>query len=132
MIVWKDEYSIGVEHIDNQHRHLVEIANKAYDVLENQFYTDKYDKIAEILDELKGYTVLHFRDEEELMTNLKYKKFLSHKVEHDDFINKVKSIDLEKVDLNQEKYLLDIVNFIVDWLVSHIIEKDKLITQDNL
>lgn len=130
MIKWKDEYSIGVERIDNQHKHLFEIANKAYEVLNNEFYTDKYDKIVEILNELEDYTIFHFKDEENLMKQLGYKKLLSHKVEHDDFINKIKSIDLEKVDYEQDKYLLDIFNFIVDWLVNHIIEKDKLITKN--
>lgn len=52
-----------------------------------------------------------------------------HKIEHKQFIDKIKSIDLNKVDIEQDKYLLDILNFIVDWLVKHILEKDKEIVK---
>lgn len=126
MIKWKDEYSVGVEKIDEQHKHLFEIANKVHEVLNNDFYTDKYDKIVEILKELEDYTVFHFNDEEEYMKQIGYKKFFTHKIEHEEFVQKIKNVDLGKVDCNQDKYLLDIMNFIVNWLVNHILEKDKL------
>lgn len=35
MLEWKEEYSIGVETIDQQHRQLFKIGNKIYDLLEN-------------------------------------------------------------------------------------------------
>ncbi len=130
MIKWKDEYSIGVDRIDDEHKQLVEIANKAYEVLNNDLYTDKYDKIVEILKELEDYTVFHFNDEEDYMQQVGYKKFFSHKIEHEEFIQKIKNVDLNKMDYNQDKYLLEIVNFIVDWLVKHILEKDKLIISE--
>lgn len=130
MIKWKDEYSIGVDRIDDEHKQLVKIANKAYEVLNNDLYTDKYDKIVEILKELEDYTVFHFNDEEDYMQQVGYKKFFSHKIEHDEFIQKIKNVDLNKMDYNQDKYLLEIVNFIVDWLVKHILEKDKLIISE--
>lgn len=126
MIKWKDEYSVGVEKIDEQHKRLFEIANEAYEILNNEFYTDKYDKIVEILKELEDYTVFHFNDEEEYMKQIGYKKFFTHKIEHEEFVQKIKNVDLGKVDCDQDKYLLDIMNFIVNWLVNHILEKDKL------
>lgn len=130
MIKWKDEYSIGIDRIDDEHKQLVKIANKAYEVINNDFYTDKYDKIVEILKELEDYTVFHFNDEEDYMQQVGYKKFFSHKIEHEEFIQKIKNVDLNKMDYNQDKYLLEIVNFIVDWLVKHILEKDKLIISE--
>ncbi|SFB35575.1 bacteriohemerythrin [Clostridium frigidicarnis] len=126
MIKWKDEYSVGVEKIDEQHKHLFEIANKVHEVLNNDFYTDKYDKIVEILKELEDYTVFHFNDEEEYMKQIGYKKFFTHKIEHEEFVQKIKNVDLGKIDCNQDKYLLEIMNFIVNWLVNHILQKDKL------
>lgn len=127
MITWKDDYSMGVEKIDNQHKHLVEIANKAYEVLKNDIYVDKFDKIVEILKELEDYTVYHFESEEEYMKEIGYDGYFLHKIEHKQFVEKIKSIDLNKVDVEQDKHLLEILNFIVDWLVKHILEKDKAI-----
>lgn len=129
MIKWREDYSLGVESIDQQHKHLIEIANRVYDALKNQFYVDKYDKIVEILKELKDYTIYHFDEEEKFMKEIGYEGYFMHKIEHQKFIEKVQAIDLEKIDEDQDKYLLDIFNFIADWLVKHILEKDKAITK---
>jgi len=127
MVHWKEEYVIGVELIDEQHKKLIEIANKVYELLKNDFLTDKYDRIVEVVEELANYTVFHLKSEEEYMLSIGYKKFLSHKVEHDEFIDKINSFDLSKIDESQEKHLIDILNFIITWIDEHIIQKDKLI-----
>lgn len=127
MIKWREDYSIGVESIDQQHKHLIEIAGRVYDALKNQFYVDKYDKIVEILKELEDYTIYHFGEEEKFMKEIGYEGYFMHKIEHQKFIEKIQSIDLENIDEEQDKYLLDIFNFIADWLVNHILEKDKAI-----
>lgn len=128
MLKWKDEYLIGVSEIDDQHEELFNIANKAYSVLKNNYSIDKYDKIIMIIEKLKEYAIYHFKSEEEYMISINYKKFLSHKIEHDEFIKKVSNVDLKKVDDDQDKYLLEILNFIVEWTSEHILKKDKDIT----
>ncbi len=127
MIKWKEEYNIGIESIDNQHKKLFSIANEAYSLLRDEFCIDKYDKIVSILEELKDYTIYHFNSEEEYMTKIGYNKFFSQKIEHEYFISKFKEIDFNKIDVNQDKYILDILDFIIDWITNHIISKDKLI-----
>lgn len=127
MIQWKEEYSVGFSLIDEQHKKLFEIANRAYDLLKNELLIDKYDRIAEIISELQDYTVYHFKTEEEYMQSIGYKKFFSQKVAHNDFLEKMKNIDLNKIDDGQNEYLLGILDFVGDWLVYHIIKQDKLI-----
>lgn len=129
MLQWKEEYSLGLSSIDEQHKKLFEIANTAYDLLKDKLIIDKYDRIIEIIGELQEYTVYHFKTEEEYMQSIGYKKFLSQKAAHNDFLEKMQNIDLDKIDNNQNKYLLEILDFIGDWLVNHIIKQDKLITQ---
>lgn len=130
MIKWKEEYRIGVDQIDEQHKKLFEIANRAYKLLKNDFYYDKYDHIVEILTELKDYAIYHFQSEEEYMKSIAYRKFLSHKVEHDDFIEKINGVDLSVVDERQDENILELLNFIVNWIDGHILGRDKLITAD--
>ncbi|MCY6959412.1 bacteriohemerythrin [Clostridium brassicae] len=130
MIKWKDEFLTGIELIDNQHKKLFEIANRAYKLLKSDFFTDKYDRILEILEELKSYTKYHFKSEEEYMMSINYKKFFSQKMEHDAFIKKLDEVNLKDLDENQDKYLMDILEFIVDWIVNHILGKDKLINAE--
>lgn len=127
MIKWKEEYMLGVEHIDEQHKKLFDIAGRAYEVMKDDLVTDKYDQIVAILDELRDYTVYHFASEEEYMQKIGYKKFLSHKVEHNDFIEKIKNIDLDKVDEKQDKFILEILDFVVSWIDKHILGMDKMI-----
>ncbi|WP_054695810.1 bacteriohemerythrin [Syntrophomonas palmitatica] len=129
MIEWKTDYSIGVDEIDEQHKKLFEIANRAYILLKNELITDKYDQITAIFAELLDYTEYHFSFEEKYMTSIGYKKFLSHKVIHEDFVEKVKNIDLKQIDEDQDKHLMDILNFIVDWISEHILVQDKNITR---
>lgn len=127
LITWRDEFSIGVSEIDDQHRKLFDIANRAYTLLKNQLLVDKYDAIVAIIDELKEYTAYHFNYEQEYMARIGYKRLLSHKVLHDDFIEKINSINLNKIDEDQEQYLLDILDFVVKWIEGHILGQDKKI-----
>jgi hemerythrin len=50
---------------------------------------------------------------------------LSHKVEHDDFVNKFNNIDLKKIDEKQDDYIVEILEFIYKWIDEHILVKDR-------
>ncbi|MCM1988294.1 bacteriohemerythrin [Oceanirhabdus seepicola] len=125
MFVWKNEYEIGIEKIDNEHKKIFEIANKGYQLLENDFYVDKYDKILDIIDELKEYAQFHFSEEEDYLASIGYKKLFTHKMQHDYFIEKVSNINFKEVDANQDQYIIGILDFIVKWIKEHILDKDK-------
>lgn len=127
MILWKDEYGTGIQFMDEQHQKLFEIANKIYHLLKNDLITDKYQSIVDIISELQDYTHYHFQAEEKYMQSIGYAKFLSQKVAHNDFLEKMDEIDLTKIDDGQNQYLIGILNFVTDWLVEHIIKEDKLI-----
>lgn len=127
MIKWKDDYLLGIEIIDEQHKELFRIVERAYALLKNEFLTDKYDRIIAIIEDLKNYAVFHFKTEEEYMQKIGYRRLLSHKVQHDDFLEKVSKIDLESVDARQDQYLLDILEFALNWIDKHILQTDKMI-----
>lgn len=127
MYEMKEEYLVGVEMIDKQHEELFNIANEAYLLVKDEFVADKFDDIVAIIKRLKEYTIQHFRDEEAYMLSIRHKKLFSQKAEHEEFIEKINEIDFENMDRNQTQTLLDILEFLNDWLVHHILEKDKLI-----
>lgn len=127
MIKWKEEYKIGVEQIDNQHKRLFEIADEAYGILLDKYSIDKYDRIVEVINELKDYTVFHFRSEEDYMKKINYPGLSSQKKVHDEFIEKINSVDLEQIDENQDKYIMEILDFVLNWIEQHILKMDKLI-----
>ena len=129
MLQWKKEYEVGVAEIDEQHQKLIDIANRVYELMRNELALDKYDQIVEILQELKEYTVYHFHFEEGLMQKAKYKKRFSHKLLHQNFLAQVEAVDLSAVDENQEAYLVQIMDFIANWLIEHIVGEDKKVGQ---
>lgn len=129
MFEWNKKYEVGVDFVDEQHQKLFEIGNRAYELNKNDFYEDKYDKIVEIINELEAYTEYHFSCEEEYMQKIGYRKFLSHKVEHDDFIKKLKEVDFKSLDSHQDKYLDGILSFVCDWISEHILIKDRHYTE---
>lgn len=127
LIKWKDEFSIGIDEIDEQHKKIFDIANEAYDLLKDEFTIDKYDRITELLEELKNYAKIHFSFEEEYMLSIRYKGYFSHKIAHDTFVDKVNSYDLDAIDENQDHYILEILEFVVNWISQHILVTDKKI-----
>lgn len=129
MYEFKEEFRTGIESIDQEHAKLFEIANKAYETLMDEFIPDKYDYIVEILNELKDYAATHFKHEEEYMISINYRKLISQKAMHDDFIEKISEYDLNSLDENQKDAIIEILDFLNDWLVNHILKSDKLIGQ---
>lgn len=129
MYEMKPDYYTGIDKIDMEHKRLFEIANEAYELLTDEFIPDKYDYIIKVIEELRQYTKTHFQHEEEYMESIGYKRLLSQKVAHTDFIEKLNSLNIEKIDENQKEALLDLLDFLNTWLVEHIYKKDKLIAE---
>ena len=129
MYEMKPEYFTGIELIDEEHKQLFAYANEAYELLQDEFSPDKYDRIADILQELRDYTKKHFSDEEAYMESINYKRIFTQKVQHQSFIDKLDSIDMDSIDAgeNQDEAIADILSFLTDWLIHHILELDTLI-----
>ena len=127
MLVWKENFSIGMELIDTQHKHLFDIGNQAYLLLENGLKVDKYDDIELIIEDLESYTKYHFKYEEEYMLKINYSGYENQKREHTEFINKISKMRFVDVDKDQQKAIEDLLAMIFTWLIDHILDEDRLI-----
>ena len=99
-------------------------------MINTEFVHDKYDEIMRLLAELKNYTEIHFSDEENLMEEIGYPGLEAQRMAHESFVEKLVTIDLEEldeIDDNQQEYLLHLIDFLLGWLVNHIIGVDKKI-----
>ena len=130
MFEMKEEYKVGVPQIDAEHQKLFEIGEKAYQLLKDPYVIDKYDKIVEVIEELKEYTIYHFKHEEDYMESINYKRLFSQKIEHAEFVKKIEEVDLNQIDKDQDEGIMGILTFLNDWLIYHILEKDLLITAE--
>lgn len=131
MFDWKQEYSCNVSEIDNQHKKLFELAAELYEIANRKDDYDHYDEIKQIFKKLSDYTVYHFDYEEKLMDKHQFdaREILMHKLEHGAFVKKMIKIQNEDLDKNQQKVLMDIIMFVVDWIEKHILNTDKKYTQ---
>ncbi len=129
MYEMKPEYFTGIEFIDEEHKQLFAYADEAYELLHEQFIPDKYDRIMAILQELRDYTKKHFADEEAYMESIHYKRIFTQKIQHQEFIDKLDSIDMDSIDSaeNQDDAIADLLTFLTDWLFHHILELDTKI-----
>ena len=122
---WRDRYSLNIPEIDTQHKKLFEIGNRAYELAILNDGHDHYDEIMVIVDELLDYTKYHFEYEEELMEKYEYVDITDQHEEHNFYIDKIQSISEENVDDDQQKVVLDILDFLSQWISSHILISDR-------
>ncbi len=125
MIEWKEEYAIGISIIDEQHKKLFEIASDAEELLLMSNNIDKFDEIIDIINNLTDYVAFHFAAEQEIMEEIKFPKYFSHRVEHQDFIDELQKMNISAIDKDQQSQLLHIINLVIDWITEHVLEKDK-------
>lgn len=121
LIEWKKEYSIGVPHLDNQHKKIVKIVNQA---IRLQFSRHNEKEIEEILDNLQNYIKEHFKTEEEYMLKHQYAGYEVQKNEHNKFVDRLFDAQTEFFKSGRVTSI-NIFNFIWDWFSQHILTLDK-------
>lgn len=125
-----EEYLTGIELIDKEHEELFHIVERADQLIKSLDASSSYDKIIHILEELKGYTKNHFADEEEYMESIHYEGLDAQKRAHEAFIDKLENIDLQEIENNPEEYLQKLLEFLLGWLINHILHTDKKIPKE--
>ena len=117
---WSDTYNLGLEEIDEQHRSLLDLINKIW-----QSIVDRSDRdvVFVLVEELERYTLAHFAAEETFMRVTEYPDFPAHKIEHQNFVSRI--ADEKKRALQAGSLSLDLMHFLRDWLVEHILVCDR-------
>jgi len=119
-IFWNESYNIGNELIDKQHQYLVNLINL---LVENKNVLSK-EELTAIFNNLIHYANVHFQAEEELVSSTDYPNKADHKEEHRKFVKKLEKIELGIV-LEDEKSIDNIILFLSQWLIDHILVRDK-------
>ena len=124
-VEWRDEYSVGIESIDRQHKKLIALINSLQTAV-NYSAGAEYEQ--EALDELVDYTKTHFSYEEELMEKNGYPDFTTHRAEHELMIARVEQV-LAEYQRNPDAAMQGAIDFLRDWLINHINGTDKQYSQ---
>ncbi len=120
-VVWKDEYSVGVESLDDDHKKLLNLINNLQLAVHYQT-GENFEK--EALTDVVAYTKYHFEREEKMMQEASYADFDAHKAVHTAMIAKVNKFLLEYEKQGHDA-LEELAQYLKDWLVGHINGTDQ-------
>lgn len=124
LINWNDSYSVNVKEIDKQHQKLVDLINDLHEGMR----TGKGKEIlGKILKGLEDYTVYHFGFEEKLLNQANYPDIRTHSKIHQDFVADLKD-KIAKYESGQTVLTMEIMDFLKNWLMNHIMGTDKKYT----
>ena len=116
---WKDEYSVGIEDIDKQHRVLLDYFTLIEDSIGGG---GNWSSLHFILVQLHDFARIHFAVEETLMHMFGYPGTSDHIGLHQGFFAKLKEIEQQSLKTDVTK---GTVEFLHQWLLEHITVADK-------
>lgn len=123
-VTWSPQYSVGIAAIDSEHQKLIGLLNDLHAAM---MQGQGRAVMGKVLDGLSAYTVSHFAHEESLLRMHAYRDYAPHKAEHDKLIKQVKSLQ-EDFSAGNATILLEVMTFLQNWLVNHIVGVDKKYT----
>jgi len=119
---WSDDYLIGIDELDYEHRDLINRLNELHGELAHH---DEKGKIEDCLREIQVRVVAHFALEEHFMLDNNYKNYAPHKKEHDDFLTVVADfIDKFLTDPGLS-YGDELAEQLQHWIINHILTSDQ-------
>ncbi len=102
---WKDEYKVGIDAIDTEHRELIEAINRLHEELDSP---DRKRTVPGFFRRLLVEIKAHFAHEEEFMREHHYAGLGAHKEDHDLLLDELRdimeaferSVEIDSVDLS--------------------------------
>ena len=89
VLQWREEFSVGIEEVDHEHRELIELIRRLQQDL--QAGADA-DKVIDVLGEIYNQIAAHFALEEKMMRKTHYAAFADHKEDHETLLDDLRDI----------------------------------------
>jgi hemerythrin-like metal-binding protein len=122
--VWDDRFVTGIDIVDRQHHHLVDVVNQVGDMLLGTSAVSEASLQA-LFKQLADYAVQHFADEERLMkeANLDQRHTELHTRHHKEFVQQVVAMWKSRATMKNPAEVLH--GFLTAWLTFHILSEDQ-------
>lgn len=118
MIKWNSGLNLGIDSLDNEHKHLLELINSLSIAISDDATKEH---INYIFDELIQGTIEHSKNEENILQKCNYDRLDIHAKDHIFFIDKIREL---KAQYNNSSSTQDISGKLYDYLLMHIISED--------
>ena len=124
IIPWKEEYSVKVKEIDDQHQYFIKILSDIYTSITEK---KKEREILDLFKELSNYANLHFKTEEKYFDQFNYELADEHKEEHRKLKNEIKKFNkrYQKDSKKTFEITTELIDFLENWLVDHLANQDQ-------
>ncbi len=121
--VWNERFTTGLEAVDEQHHHLVDIVNLVGDILVAEH--SSAEDMEAIFKQLADYARQHFATEEKLMAEVGVdpRHIASHKHHHTQFVEQVVRMWRSRGTMANPAETLH--GFLTSWLSFHILDEDQ-------
>ena len=120
-IIWNNNYSIGNEWIDNQHKQIIKMINTLVD---NYSSLDaSSDQLHDLLNGMTDYFRYHFEDEEKFLEEIAFPELEKHKKLHIDYIDKAVDLNFDVL-LKKDNVANTMMQFLIHWWENHILIED--------
>lgn len=119
-IPWEESLSVGIDIIDEHHRYLFDLINDLYEVVVNKRGARE---VARVIKALDAYAKVHFRSEEQMMAHYDYQGIQQQEQQHYAFEAKIREF-YEELHANPLVAQFDVLSYLRDWLVKHILVED--------
>lgn len=123
-ITWREDLSVGVAQIDDQHK---ELLTRFDQLLVSCKQGKGRDEVMHLMDFLDEYVISHFGDEEDLQKKSDFPDYVAHRREHEAFIGRIAELKKRmRADGGiQIDIVLDTNKLLLDWLIQHISVRDR-------
>lgn len=122
LVPWHEDYGLGLDQIDEQHQHLFALMNQVWEAVFS-FATETAGITSRLVLELEQYAQAHFAEEEAFMRETGYPRLDSHRKAHAAFVARIH--EEKEAILAGNRVSLDLLLFLRDWLISHILVADR-------
>ena len=123
LVAWSDDFSVGNEVIDAQHKELVMLTNEFYAGCQMGGMMAKVYFMKTIQGAVL-YVKTNFSTEEEIMQKAGYPEFDAHKRQHEDFVAEVtQQVQMFEKEDNPDP--AEFVKYLMNWVLQHIAASDK-------
>jgi hemerythrin-like metal-binding protein len=118
---WKSDFSVGIKELDDQHKNFFEIINRLGEAAGGN---KGMEVVGPVLRELDAYSRHHFTEEENWLKIVGFPGLPYQKQQHAFFIAQVTDLQ-DKYSKGEANIPKSTLEFLRDWLLSHILESDK-------
>ena len=129
--LWKEQYKIGNEEIDEQHYQLFCKIEHLLSIALSDNFVEKKKECYDLIDFLVDYTKFHFESEERIQKEMKYVGYEQHLWIHREFTQTVLEYK-EKLEQHFSLHTLkSFLGTLLTWLTLHVCDCDRKI-MDNI